>query len=137
MFCDFNMNIQRCLIISCLSILLVSSGCTVKPQATGADNELGILIDADLQTKLESALLTAFCPIVETPQPEHRFIPIFADFEGLSRLQTQKYLLLVGILNGQGEISRLITEMLSPEVLSGVESGGYFVFTKRQNNLVV
>jgi len=131
MFSDSKTNIQRWLIISYLPILLVLSGCTVKPQATGNDNELGILIDADLRVKLESALLTAFCPILETPQPERRFIPIFAGYEGLDRLQTQKYLLLVGILNGRGEVSRLITKMLSPEVRQGVENGEYFIFTKR------
>lgn len=101
------------------------------PQATGEDNELGILIDADLRADVETTLLEIFCPIVETPQPEQRFIPIFGGMESISRLNTQRFLLLVGTLDGKGEISTLITGMLSPEIYTGVQRGEYFVFHKQ------
>lgn len=117
--------------VTCCVMLSSFCSCALKPQATGADNELGILVDSTLRASVESELLSTFCPIVVTPQPERRFIPIFADLEGLDRIQTQRFLLLVGTLHGVGEVSKLITRMLSPEVAQGVEEGEYYVFKKR------
>lgn len=117
---------------ACLVFLgLLFSGCSIKPQATGQDNELGILVDPVIRESTEAALLSTFCPIVETPQPERRFEPIFGGMEKLDVLQTQKFLLLVGVLDGEGETSALIKKMLSPEVEQGVREGQYFVFVKR------
>lgn len=111
--------------------LMMTSGCSFKPKTIGSDNELAILIDPDLRGMVENFLLEVFCPIVETPQPERRFIPQFSGFEELGNHQRQEVLLIVGTLDGGGEISQFIRKILSPEVQSGVESGDYFIFEKR------
>ncbi len=106
-------------------------GCSILPAGTGADNELAILIDEELREKVQHALLQTFCPIIDTPQPERRFIPIFGGLNEIEKLQTQQFLLLVGTLDGAGEISKLIAKMLSPEVAQGVSDGQYYLFEKK------
>lgn len=110
---------------------IVFSACSFKPRATGSDNELGILIDADLQAALESDLMQTFCPILETPQPERRFIPRFGGTDRIQDLQAQKFLLLVGVLDHNGKMSETISAMFTPEVLQGIRNGEYYVFSKR------
>ncbi|MBU1651556.1 hypothetical protein KKA00_05010, partial [bacterium] len=118
--------------LSFLSIISVAfSGCDFKPKAIGNDNELAILVDADVREAAEGHLLAAFCPIVDTPQPEHRFIPVWGDFEAISRLQTYRFILLVGTLDGKDKLSGLVQQMLSDEIIAGVRRGDYFVFQKK------
>ncbi|MBU1882271.1 DUF4837 family protein, partial [bacterium] len=115
-----------------MSIISVAfSGCDFKPKAIGNDNELAILVDADVREAAEGHLLAAFCPIVDTPQPEHRFIPVWGDFEAISRLQTYRFILLVGTLDGKDKLSGLVQQMLSDEIIAGVRRGDYFVFQKK------
>ncbi len=119
--------------LAILSILLagVYSSCSFKPSNIGAENELAILIDSELRGRIEAPLLDTFCPIVDTPQPERRFIPIFGGFDDLERLQTQRFLLLVGVLDDSGAVSQLITNMLSPEISEGIVRGDYYIFNKK------
>lgn len=114
-----------------LLIGILFSGCSFKPRAIGSNNELAILIDAELRNSIESHLLQTFCPIIETPQPERRFIPIFGGADQIQNLQAQKFLLLVGVFDQEGEMSKMIANMLSPEVVQGVRDGKYYVFSKQ------
>ncbi len=118
----------------CIGIILlpalVLNGCNIKPRATGTPYELAILIDTELETQIGDALISTFCPIIETPQPEYRLKPIFADYSKLEQVQTQRFLLIVGTLQNSGGVSGLIETMLTPEVKEGVQNGIYYVFQK-------
>jgi hypothetical protein len=111
--------------------LYLLSGCEVKPSSIGMDNELAILIDEGLRTSVEYPLLDVFCPLIFTPQPERRFVPVMGGIERIDALRQYQFILLVGTLDGSGEISELIRNMLTPEVTAGVQEGRYYVFGKK------
>jgi hypothetical protein len=116
--------------IVCFPICLSLDACSFKPRATGPDNEIVFLIDPELRSSFEADLLKTFCPVIETPQSERRFQPLFGGIEELPDLQTQRFLILVGVLDQTGELSETISAMLTPEVIEGVRRGDYFVFSK-------
>ncbi|TKJ38387.1 hypothetical protein CEE37_12770 [candidate division LCP-89 bacterium B3_LCP] len=122
-------NVTGLFVIIALTIILLS-GCTIKPEATGQENSLCILIDPELRDSIENTLLQVFCPIIETPQPERRFNPVFAGMDEIANVQTSRNLLIVAVLNQSGPVSQLVFNMLSPEIVQGVSNGEYFVFSK-------
>lgn len=118
-----------CAVFGLLPVLILN-GCNIKPRATGTPHELAILIDSELEMQIGDALTSTFCPIIETPQPEYRLKPIFADYSDLEKVQTQRFLLIAGTLQNSGDVSGLIETMLTPEVKEGVQNGLYYVFQK-------
>lgn len=112
-----------------VSILLLAA-CTPKTAATGDDHEIIVFADDSTWAALEGALRTALQDTIQTPQPEAWFLLRREEFSRFGALETQKNRMVVGALDGTGEVSAFIRQSLGPDVRTLVENGKESVINK-------
>lgn len=112
-----------------LSILAV--GCSTKRPAVGSGGTLVAVADPVDRPVVRKAINAAFQRTVATPQPEPMFNIVWTDGDLLQNHTRSPLILLTSTLDGTGSTAKLLGRMLTPDVRSGVESGDYSVFTRR------
>ncbi|MBC8204138.1 DUF4837 family protein [bacterium] len=115
----------------CILFLLAFYSCDYKPKSQGEYSE--VFVFADDEVRLASAPLMANLleiPI-DTPQPEQLFYLHWTDFENLNRIVNQRNIILMGTIDGGGEVSEYIRGMLDSKALEGVEQDDYWLFAKK------
>jgi len=118
----------KCYLAPLLAVLLFA--CFGKPPASGEHNQLFVVSDSDNWQVLESSIKDVFEKVIKTPQPEKLFEVHWISPEKFSQFATRKNIVIIGILNSEGEINEKVTGMLSAEVKARVADGSAFVFPK-------
>ncbi len=79
---------------------------------------------------MEGSIRDVFEKVIKTPQPEKLFEVHWVPPEKFKQFATRKNIVIVGLLNSEGEINEKVSNMLSQEVKAKVEDGSAFVFPK-------
>lgn len=122
-----NMKLMSFLLLA--SIVFFSSCSSFKKNAYGPDGRLVVFADSATIELLQPGLKGSLAePIYTLPQIEPFFDLEYQPIGNFNRLQDRAYLVFLGSLTDSTYTSRLIRQMLSPEILSRVTSGEQYVF---------
>ncbi|MBD3289032.1 DUF4837 family protein, partial [candidate division KSB1 bacterium] len=122
---------KRYLIIFLTGLLVVSilSNCERKLTGWGDDADIHVLADSTLWQSMEPVLRDIFEKPIVTPQNETIFTINEAALDNFKRY---KNLLFLATLDGEGEVSQLVKNNLSPEAQQKVRDGNYVFLQKEQ-----
>lgn len=116
------------------SILLFSlflAGCEVpKISAVGDEDEIIVFADDSLWMNLETLLKETFEDTVYTPQPERWYSLRREPFSQYTQFEKHKNRIVIGTLDGEGEVSSFISSSLGENARKKIESGEEFVINK-------
>jgi hypothetical protein len=101
-----------------------------KPRSAGDDAALYVVCDPVNWQVLEAALRTTFEKTVITPQSEKLFEVFWVAPDQFNTYATRGNLVILGILNQEGEINAQVGNMLAEQVKQKVIEGSAFYFTK-------
>jgi hypothetical protein len=116
-------------------------GCEMGRKSIGKDNEIVVVADQFIWDYLEIHMEGVFGREIITPQYENIFYLKHYDYEEFLKNDRWQNIIIVGTLNSQDKVSKMVQLMLSEEVKRNVEEGETFVFTKKdqwaRNQLVM
>ena len=102
----------------------------IQLKATGEDDEIIVFADSAFWQALAPALSRAFERYVFTPQPEPMFHLMYKPLEDFENLRRSKNFLMVGPIDGGGEVSAFLRSALHPDVQKIIREGKEFVINK-------
>ncbi|MFQ5674807.1 MAG: DUF4837 family protein [bacterium] len=105
-------------------------GCVKKPVGVGTETSLFVVADSENWQEMEATFKDVFENVIMTPQPERVFEIHWISPENFSQYATRKNIVIVGILDSEGEINAKVSGMLSADVKNKVMDGSAFVFPK-------
>ena len=111
---------------------LLISGCGVKPEAKGDLSRVMVFADEEIYDLCQRQLSAALERVINTPQPETVFNLQRAPFDKLAEFTQAPNVLILGTLEGRGEVSRYAQEMLDEKARKGIEDGVYWFFAKQE-----
>ena len=113
-------------------IILFFIGCVdLRSRAVGDLNEIIVCADLEVLEETENILEVIFEKELKTPQPEKIFY--LTKINPLQFVDYQKFrhIILLGTLNGNGEISNYIKSLLDDRMKNGMREGRYFYLIKK------
>lgn len=120
--------IQTSTLFILTSILFLS--CDSKKPAIGNEDEIFVFADSLEYIELEPVLLQIFGKTIYTPTPEQLFLLNWKDISEINSFQHRKNIIIIAPFNSDTETSKLIRNIVSPEVKSKIESDSLFVVNK-------
>lgn len=111
-------------------ILIFSLSCNYTPMSNGVEGSIVFVCDELQKPVVRPELERVFGKVIHTPQPESKFKITWVNGSELKNITRSPIILLLGSLEGEDAVSRLLVEMFSPDVESGVVTGEYAVFKK-------
>jgi hypothetical protein len=114
-----------------MSLLVISiiSNCERKLTGWGDDADIYVLADSLLWQSTEPVIQDIFEKPIITPQDETIFTIQRTD---LNNFQRYKNLLFLATLDGEGEVSQIVKNNLSPEAQQKVKEGNYVFLQKEK-----
>jgi hypothetical protein len=107
------------------------TGCEIgKTNAVGNDDEIIVFADSTLWFASEQIFRQVFEDTVFTPIPERWFKLRWTDMARFEEFEKHKNRMIVGTLEGQGEVSAYVRQALDSTVKSLVVQGKEFFFVK-------
>lgn len=122
------LRISVVLVTGLTAVLL--AGCTKKPIGAGAETGLFVVSDSENWQAMESTLREVFENVIMTPQPEKVFEVHWVSPENFNQYATRGNIVILGLLDSEGEINTKVSGMLSADVKNKVIDGSAFVFPK-------
>lgn len=112
-----------------LFILLLS--CSLKRESIGSHNKIIVVADSTVWAAVEPDLKAALERIIYTPQPEPIFSLLQKNPDELNRITRLPNVLILGDLQEQGEMKKLLDKLLSKESVARIEKNEAFLFQKK------
>ncbi|HWP81895.1 MAG TPA: DUF4837 family protein [Bacteroidota bacterium] len=114
-----------------LLLILLTNGCEIgKTQAVGEDDEIIVFADSAVWYSSEAIFRDVFEDTVFTPIPERWFKLRWTPMEQFREFEKHKNRLIVGTLDGGGQVSTYVQQALDSTVMALVEEGKEFFFVK-------
>ncbi len=122
---------KRLLIILLTSLLVISvlTNCERKLTGWGDDADVYVLADSVIWQSAETVIRDIFEKPLITPQDETIFTINKAN---LNKFQRYKNLLFLATLDGEGDVSQLVKNNLSPQAQQKVKAGHYVFLQKEK-----
>lgn len=111
-------------------IAFAIAGCGLKPPAKGSLDKVIVFADSAAYAACGPALSLALERRIDTPQPETIFTLKPVPWSEFGNSSAAPLILLIGTLNGEGEVSVYVKGMFDEETRKGVEAGQYWLFIK-------
>ncbi len=108
----------------------LAAGCNRKPQSYGEGTAVFIVADEPTWQALENPLRATFQRTLHTPGEEQLFGLKWIAPDKFKDVATRKNLVLVGLIDSEGEINSKVGNILSEPVKARVRDGSAFVFPK-------
>ncbi|RLD13745.1 hypothetical protein DRI50_06575, partial [candidate division KSB1 bacterium] len=115
--------------IGILFILLFS--CSMKRESIGSHNKIIVVADSTVWAAVQDELKAALERITYTPQPEPIFTLLQKNPDELNRITRLPNILILGELQSQGEMKKLLDKLLSKESVARIEKDEAFLFQKK------
>jgi hypothetical protein len=127
-------SLHKVVFIIVLSAIIGTSCEVPKMAADGKDDEIILFADSLTWVSLERTLKEVFEDTVFTPIPETWYRLRWVRFDQFKRFEKHKNRIIVGTLDGEGDVARYVQNSLAPEVRTTVEAGEEFFFVKYNTN---
>jgi hypothetical protein len=114
----------------CISMALLAS-CHFKPKSWWREAEIAVMADSSDWNTLQGPLSVAFEKVIRTPQDETVFSLRHVESSEFKSYTTYQYLILAATLESKGPIGEIVRKSLDSEIMRGIESGEYYVFSHR------
>jgi len=110
------------------------TGCDIKRESIGADDEIVIVASHENHKAIRSALGQIFSDTIYTPQPEPVYRIKFAEPDGFNKLERQTNLIIGNIGTDRTDPgTRLVQQLLGPERFrETIEGDRQIIFTRDQ-----
>ena len=121
------------IILSILAALgaAVFQGCDVRRDAQDNLQSVAVFADPEVYSSAIIPLKTALERVVDTPQPETWFSLEHPSWEEFNDYTNYANIMLIGTLQGEGEVSMYVKESLDEGAEQGVQAGDLWIFRKQ------
>lgn len=113
------------------SLLVSCGGGIYKPAAIGGDDQIIVFSDSANWSQCKESLQIVFERTTITPQPETDFYLQHEPISVFDNYKKYKYIIMIGTLDSKEPVSQTVRSMLKDEAVKAVESGEYFIFTRK------
>jgi len=107
-------------------VVLLQLGCDTKSSSEGDFDQIYVFSDSSLYLDFEDGLDKVFDQYVYTPHAEKSFYHKWSPQDLMDIYKKRRNVILIGLLNQDDPISEYVKKMLSPELISKIESGEVF-----------
>jgi hypothetical protein len=101
-----------------------------RSSAIGGDDQIIVFADSSEWRSCGASLRAVLERIIRTPQPETEFYIQHEPMAVFNSYEKYKYIVLLGVLDSKGDVSRTIQGLLAADAEKAVRSGEYFYFIK-------
>lgn len=117
-------------LLASLMMLLLAVGCSLKPSSSGNLDEIIVFADSsdwkDYREPLDSVISKGY----KTPIWEEEYVLSWQPVEDLEKFKYSRNIFFLSRMNSKGQVSSLVKNSLSSEIIDGVNSGKYFYIPK-------